>query len=53
MQEGSWEGVRSGSGQKLLSPCSRFNVSKGRKKKWVMVTKGYLCQETSVNAGMK
>ena len=34
MQEGSWEGVRSGSGQKLLSPRSRFNVSKGRKKKW-------------------
>ena len=31
-REGSWEGVRSGWGRKLISPRSRF-VSKGRKKK--------------------
>ena len=31
-REGSWEGVRSGGGRRLISPRSRF-VSKGRQKK--------------------
>ena len=50
-REGSWEGVPSRSGRKLLSPRSRF-VCKGRKKKTkdsgMRITKGYLWRETSM-----